>query len=545
MINLAYMTLFSLLISTLLLATVASYQPPITITSTPTPSVTATPQISWTPLPPVIWTDGIQPVATLPNKVGAYWSPTANEVIFDNCHLYLNQAKQVTLASAPDFLPQKITPDTYDCMLVGDFNMIWSPDGQQIVYSGPPPINDDNLYFRAKDIWLMERDGSQARPINHGATTSRNLAFLGWMDKKTLVYKVHSGTGVISSIIDVTTGYHLATLDMDARLHHFLPPNHQYMVGGNCLPICKVRAMPRTTQPALNRWDVMKPDDIILLTATREIGAYPEDWRPNTNQLLIKIFDPQEEPDSLTAQLALWDIETMTIAPLIPQAVKGVFSPDGRTLLYITLTIDPLSESAHPLDTDDDTPYTNYVPHIHLFDMTTQQDIFQAPIITNIKDWYNPYIVFNNALLTTISPNSEYATFIMATPFTLTEAYSSTRSSNVEISPSLHIFNIKNKSLAYSTPTDLTAPLWSPTSDKLIYRDSQHNLVLLDVQQMITTSLTSQGGARISRPQWSFNGRYVTVKSYNKVRQTYDDLLLDDGDLNIMIFDIALLPQQD
>ena len=52
------------------------------------------------------------------------------------------------------------------------------------------------------------------------------------------------------------------------------------------------------------------------------------------------------------------------------------------------------------------------------------------------------------------------------------------------------------------------------SSSQFIYRNAQHNFEIVNVPDGKGTPLTSSGGVRLSRPQWSYDGRYLSVTMY-------------------------------
>ena len=54
-------------------------------------------------------------------------------------------------------------------------------------------------------------------------------------------------------------------------------------------------------------------------------------------------------------------------------------------------------------------------------------------------------------------------------------------------------------------------PSWSPDSRKFVYRDEETNLTIFVILDYDETLITKREGERVSKPQWSFDGRYLSV----------------------------------
>jgi hypothetical protein len=54
-------------------------------------------------------------------------------------------------------------------------------------------------------------------------------------------------------------------------------------------------------------------------------------------------------------------------------------------------------------------------------------------------------------------------------------------------------------------------PLWSPDSTCSVYTDPAQGLSIYDTRSHTTYPLAESGGERLSDPQWSFDGAYLSV----------------------------------
>lgn len=92
--------------------------------------------------------------------------------------------------------------------------------------------------------------------------------------------------------------------------------------------------------------------------------------------------------------------------------------------------------------------------------------------------------------------------------------------------PQFHIMDFETRQVIHTFPNAepilelriaaTKAPyLWSPDSTKLVFRDSQGNLTVLTVADGSLTPLSVAGGERLHNPNWSFDGRYLSVSVQN------------------------------
>lgn len=54
-------------------------------------------------------------------------------------------------------------------------------------------------------------------------------------------------------------------------------------------------------------------------------------------------------------------------------------------------------------------------------------------------------------------------------------------------------------------------PIWSPDSTRFVYTDPTLGLSIYDTRNNTTFPLAESGGERLSNPQWSFDGAYLSV----------------------------------
>ncbi len=54
-------------------------------------------------------------------------------------------------------------------------------------------------------------------------------------------------------------------------------------------------------------------------------------------------------------------------------------------------------------------------------------------------------------------------------------------------------------------------PLWSPDSSRFVYQHPTDGLPIFDTRTNTAFQLATSGGERLSNPQWSYDGTYLSV----------------------------------
>ncbi|MCA9947363.1 MAG: hypothetical protein KC449_27985, partial [Anaerolineales bacterium] len=207
-----------------------------------------------------------------------------------------------------------------------------------------------------------------------------------------------------------------------------------------------------------------------------------EDWHPNSPRMLVATWDAEidlwnvdllHEPAAIDLQL--WDVETNELSLVVPRAVYGRFSSDGRLLLYLTSAPD--------------------YPIAHLYDWQNQQMIVEQPVIAFRESGYP--IEFEMSF----SPDGRFLTYF--TP-------------NEDGTTTLQIINSAVGETVWQIANPVTQMTWSPTSEAFIYRDAEGNLALFTVADGNSQPLTFEGGRLLTNPQWSYDGRYLSVSVQNE-----------------------------
>jgi len=435
------------------------------------------------------------------------WSPVDNKLILHSCFRGQDN-KRIVRIDAPEFTEIKMSSDDFNCY--DYFDMAWTPDGQQIIYTGPPPKDyPDPDRFETMDVWLMGRNGEDAHPIKPGKIMaglySSSFELTDWADNHTVIYKDHSGTFEIAAILDITTGEYYSWL---ATTGGSVGPSHpKYLTASGLGGFTWV--MKRSETPVTTKSLEKMSKEAIFLKATNKLTfTWVLDWLPGTEQALIF----ENNPDNLETRLSLWNVNQNILSILAPHGVDGQFSPNGHFLVYITRDPIQLEEKDKPAISPQQ---TDFVHQLHLFDMAKQQLTFST-LVTVANESHQPKYPFYHSL-TTFSPDSRYLTFFTSNELTFDGQDVALAKDITDDNFYLHIFDTTNGEIVSSTPSRLEVPIWSPNSYRFIFRDQLDSLTIFSVMNGDSKiPLTQSGGIRVENPQWSFDGSYLSVRFYAK-----------------------------
>jgi len=459
--------------------------------ASPMPTNTATlaawtraPIPTTTPFPNLVWNNEFAQVATF-DSTEVSWSPVKNGLLINKCHLFSIEdiyPEALFYAEAPNFEKTNITPLEYHCDYSAAFS--WNPDGTRLLLAGSNP--DENYYFN--QLWVFETTNFYGRVFNSGI--SWTIFPIDWMNNSTVVIGGRCGTGCefavmfdmhtekslasssLGAIQDVTENYVATTFGLGTNYRDvgFLAtyPQEDYVPGYESGP-----------NVGFLRLGEPKPDPY-----RNSYNSSFQDWLPQTNKMLVMVgergvMEDDEEFYNLPpmSDLQLWDVATDELALLVPDGLYGRFSPNGR---YLASVIP--SESG---------------PTMQLRQEPFDQILLEAPTLAVGHSWSSllPFFSF--------SPDSHYLAFF------------TTVDSSQSAPTHLAIRDLENNLNLWTLPAPSGDLFWSPDGTHLLYRAYDGNLTLLDVENGRTTPLTFEGGQLVSDPQWSYDGRYLSVSIQN------------------------------
>ncbi|MCP5097989.1 MAG: hypothetical protein GY943_20770 [Chloroflexi bacterium] len=423
-----------------------------------------------------------------------YWSPNSNEFVI-YCPITSSESfasdNSIALFSAPAFESVDITPQSLHCPLhKGAAPLIWGLDGQQIV------LNIDSGSVDYSFIGLLSKDGIK---IQNTGIPGRIFDFDGWIDNQTIVYNNYLGSGVWNiNVYNIELDKILASSRVHAN--RLLKFNEKYVVTSSGIDnsVNHSAAVIKITPAGV---DTIPPTEHIhYLSFEQEndqlepkFNSMPVDWLSDSNELLvltwkssIPLWDIDMLHDTSVTDLQLWNVETDMLTMLVPGAVTGRFSPDGQFLTFLTPG--------------------NPAPFLQLLNRIDGSVIFAVETLA-VDINYAP-----RSINASFSSDSRYLTFFTPGNLEIDENNLPVTVNFDPDNPQLHLLDLETLQVIYSMPALNEALSWSPNGQKLIYRMMDDNLAILDVNNGRFTPITLNGGARLSNPQWSFDGSYLSVQ---------------------------------
>lgn len=470
---------------------VASQTPPSTATpvASYTPRPTVTPKPTATPFPNLVWSGEFTAVAAFDSQAVA-WSPVKNELLFNSCDFRLdaeeNPPSIIFHASAPGFNPLDITPPGYECGYLTTIS--WNPNGSRIVLVGG---NSDESYLLFQH-WVMNSIDFFGRKLNVNLSNP-----LGWMDNDTLAFIDRCGTGCsYVSIVDMHTEQPLARGSLGGS---FEEPIANYIgatfgVGTNHLTAAFMSL--EEQEDYIPGYESGPHVGYLQHGETNEdpyqnsYNSSFQDWLPESNKMLVMVGKGGVVPDweefyyqPPSSDLQLWDVKTDELTLLVPDGLYGRFSPNGH---YLASIIPGKSG-----------------PTMQVWQDPFDAILLEAPTLA-VGEWSGIAPVFS------FSPNNQYLAFF-TTAESLLPAGSFKRSAQSPNETYLAVLDLAHNNIVWSQLVPINDLFWSPDGTHLLYRANDANLTLLDVENGRTHPLTLDGGQLITDPQWSYDGRYLSV----------------------------------
>lgn len=450
-------------------------------TEVPIPTNTPLTEATATSLPELVWSENLEFVS----KVGSdtlVWSPVKNEFIFDMCQSYLPEKPEnpiVWVASPPDYISIDISPLGIVCNAQSKF--IWKPDGSQIIFNGiskQSPIATGN-FQQTSTVIIINRDGKDVTETNF---MGNMLTFFGWMNNETIVFHDYSGGGHRwVSMMNIEKIERTAWAFIHAGFVEDITRDFVIMnTGGDPTFQYSVAAFSKIAVGEMIPFgQVPDPFQRILSIDTNQIpyktyfNSRYEDTLPNSNQILVLTWAAEDRPQGdiisgiVPTDLQIWDLDTDEFNMFLPDSIYGRFSPDGLIMAAIM----------------PEEPY----PNLQLFSYPDGEKYLSLPAYAESSEYTTEVFAF-----TSFSPNGRY--FIFFTPET-----------------DLVIYDLETGEMLPPLTAVPRTPLWSPDSTRFVYTDPVQGLAIYDTRSRTTFPLADSGGERLSTPQWSFDGAYLSV----------------------------------
>ena len=385
-------------------------------------------------------------------------------------------------AQAPSFALSQLEVGEYTC---GTFNYVqvrWQPNGQALLINilpfDLPGSRPEDLDYFVPDyslLFLLTLPEGQLRQL----TDYLWLTHLsGWMNNNRFVYSDYFAGGNHDLFIqDLPSGEILAKSALHGHLVEHVNADYAFATSGELYLGTTAIALGLT---AVRPPSIATPEDKLgtnlrsLSTENhREWSSFTQmlDWISEANQLLVLYWLP-ETPlprdlfhEAAVTSLRMWSVDTNELTLLVPEAVYGSISPLRHYLAYLKP-----SPAA---------------PELHLVDRVSGESLFLAPLHTEQN-----YTVLK--VYTSFAPDDSYLTYFDA-------------------NGNLVVYDLAEQAIHVTLPATFALPLWSPDSRFMVYEDPAAGLTVLEPATGRILPLAAGGAARLSDPQWSHDGAYLSV----------------------------------
>ena len=451
---------------------------------------------------PPVWSPEVIVLETIQAEQ-IIWSPNANQFLYQTCppDLYMlddgveGGVVRVDLADTPS---HSLIVQAFICSGFGS-SIAWVPDGERVLFTAPSREEVDELGYvpDTADIWLVEPTGEPQVLLGRDKILTRWAPqFHFWIDDEIVLYSGYSGGGhTNSALLNIQDERRSQSITLHAcALYGFsrdflfgcTGASQTSRVSALAIPL---EALRRTTfdvnddELAQDEFFLSSPSQTYLsydqepLQGSREYNSHSlfVDWLPNTNQILALTWDSGldlEDDAPVETQLQLWDMDDGSLDLIAPRGKHGRFSPDGRFLAYV--------------DGDD------HLFTVHLLDMETRAIQFSQPEwVTEQFGQVATYFSFSadGRYFTSLAPDAES-----------------------DSQGKLTVYDLSDGDMVVTFPAQQMEPIWSPESDQFVYKNRYGALAVYQLASDLDFAITENNDTRVSAPQWSFDGLYLSVR---------------------------------
>ena len=224
------------------------------------------------------------------------------------------------------------------------------------------------------------------------------------------------------------------------------------------------------------------------------------------------------------SHLLLWGVDTDTLQLLVPNGVGGSFFSDGETLAAITLGQAQLDEMGRFAAPSGKQIQPEDHPYLYLLDMDSQKVSLGLPVHTfsgaleyiQLQGWADaagiPFWYPDYSLGDPFSPDNRFLAIL-----TPGKVINNEKGQPVDVETDLqnalylNILDLQTLKVIHSVPTWDEKPLWSPKSERVLFREPDGNWSLLEIASGETRPITLSGGEDFERAAWSHDGRYLAL----------------------------------
>jgi hypothetical protein len=480
--------------------------------STPVPSETSTPTEmptpTSTPLPPIVWGAGI-PQPYIIDQYEGHWFLSGHKMIGNN--FGPPDFGTVSLVAAPTFALETVQAGP-DPVLGSVFTT--SPNGRWILFGSVPKQDYDPSWNEfSRPIRITTQD-SRSLPVFSDQGSLRWFSFLGWLDGNTVALSDYAGGGFYNyTLMDIANNSLHARVQVHGPAWRpnsiYLPAAEEYGGPYQLLVLSRfAQANPYSTLLGPNDYSRGFPKEYIA----PDMNTIFKDWLPDSNRMLVQAFVFNRNINSTSiSQLMLWHVDSAVVQMLVPAAIDGLFSPDGKLLAFVTHGAAPLNADRQPsFDLGPQVPQISQT-YLQLMEMNTLKVLFSLPAVTTLDRSANYTVdVFDTPLK--FSPDSRYMAFV--TPGILIADQVGklvVLPVSQESAPYLSVVDLLTFQPLLSTPLGAIQDFYfSPANDRLAFLGKEGNWYLLKLPTSQVQTVVMDGGDRLRWNGWSDDGFYFS-----------------------------------
>ncbi len=482
-------------------------------TWTPEPSATLAPTA--TLQEPLKLAENVLPVAMIDHFMG-FWSPDSNKMV--GSHSIDPEPPVGAFASAPEFELEFIETQGEPFIASPEFYH-WNPNGKNFLAGWIPIELFESSWPESSLPVTVDREGSRIDSVLKEQPSYSWMDFYGWMNPQIIAISEYAGGGhLVFHIIDINKKTLLASVTINGEGHqanqHYIPVDQEGFNGYQAMVVTRY-AQPKPVEVAFEMSSNARlfPQQAVQT----EANTFFKDWMPVSNQMLVQAAGRTGDLDEPGwSELVLWDVDTDQVRLIVPGGLDGDFSPDGKSLAFVTYGPAVLQENgklnaAAPLEVDPEQGTT-------LQWMTFEDRIVRLSMPILLE--YDVVIRF--------SQDSRYLAFLAPGKPQLDETgWPTGVIPGEDETPTLVVLDVIEHRMVYSAPaSDSAAFEFSPSATHLVYQDDGEEWVLVNFESGLVTPVTVTGGSRLISPTWSYDGQYF---------QLVEDL--DQGQTNSWVFE--------
>lgn len=299
-----------------------------------------------------LFTPEVKVLATLESSVSA-WSPDGRSLAY-----MTNDG--IWIAEAPDFRRSRRLIRKGHCAAGScpGQQISWSPDGKKLAFTDSRPGDGWST------IWVADADGSHVRDLlppgaPFGSPGTRAVGISTWLSDQEIAFYLHCGTGCVSlNKIDVASGTyrHFCTGSLDGA-YYWAPTKDQAVgemhLGGLSLIKREAGELISDATSAFKECHEVIQGCTYKEDKMQDKEYRFDAWAPDGKRSLYTGWTCSQAPIiGSQAHLYLWVIDSSQQKQLVPNAGWASWSPDGTKIAFLLFGAPRYDSSTRIIGTD-------------------------------------------------------------------------------------------------------------------------------------------------------------------------------------------------